>query len=443
MIMKTSAPLNKIVLLGVVLFITNVCGLAIASMGTKAVIGLLLLLLLIVVAKYPELGLLYFSVGFDSFSYVGALLNIPLGIRSFVFASGLIYILCIFIFIRRKNLACLVDKTLIAAVFLGVIYAVSALLHQYSGYGIYRSKGYLLFNLFAMGAAILFSKEPLAQRRMIYAAAFGCLISNISLFFMIKMSGSIEFGRFVTAYSNPIWLSRTIGVLIFANIAVFAVYKNKWLRLCLFVSSVIGIYFMLMTGSRGPIISFIFVLIIFFLTSYKIGFKKKIFAIACTIACFFIVSQFIQDETIMYRYASLVMVEYESYDYGSTQTRQRMFRDAVEQFFRHPVIGEGAGTSYPHNLTLEIAGELGSVGLLIFLYFIITSAKIAASLLPKNILVIRKEEMFKTWAVMCFLFGFLNSCVSGTIVTNFFVWFAAGCLIAARNTPNKMKRMPA
>lgn len=434
--MKTSAPLNKSAPFGVVFLLTSlvVIGWAISSMGAKAVIGLFAFLLLIVVAKYPELGLLYLAVGFDSFGYIADLFNIPPGIRSLVLSVGLLFILCIFIFIRRKDLSCLVDKTLFAAILLGALIAVSALLRPYYEFGIWKAQAYLLFNIFTMSAAILFSNEPLAQRRMIYVAAFGCLVSNISLFFMLHTPGSIEFGRFVAGYSNPIWLSRTIGVLIFANLVVFAAYKNKLLRLCLFVSSVVGIYFMFVTGSRGPLISFAFTLISFLLISSEITFKKKAFIIACIIACFFMTSLLVQNKVTRYRYASLVMVEYEQYDYRSKAERLEMYEDAIRQFFSNPVLGRGTTGFYPHNIVLEIASEWGSIGLLIFLYFIITTTRIAATLLPKNILNLRKNEMFKAWAAMCFICAILNSLLSGSIATNSLIWFASGCLIAARNT---------
>ena len=251
---------------------------------------------------------------------------------------------------------------------------------------------------------------------------------------MINTPGSIEFGRFVTAYSNPIWLSRTIGVLIFANLVVFAAYKNEWLRLCLFVSSVIGIYFMFMTGSRGPLISFAFTLIAFSLISSEITFKKKVFITACIVVCFFITSLLVQDEVTRYRYASLVMVEYQQYDHRSTEGRLEMYEDAIRQFFSNPILGLGTTSGYPHNIVLEIASEWGSIGLLIFLYFIITTARVAVILFPKNIFNLHKDEMFKTWAAMCFICAILNSLVSGSIATNSLIWFASGCLIAARNT---------
>lgn len=434
MIMKTSASSNKLVPLGVIFFFPClvVFGWAITFIDAKVVTGLVAFLLLIVVAKYPEIGLLYFSIGFDSFSYIADLVNIPEGIRSLVFGAGLALVFSVFIIIRRKDLSCLTDKTLIAAVLLGVVIAASALMRPYSEFVIWKTQAYFLFNLFTMAAAILFSNEPLDQRIMIYTAVFGCLVSNISLFFMVNTPGSIEFGRFMTAYSNPIWLSRTISVLIFANIVVFAAYKNNWLRLCLFVSSVVGIYFMLMTGSRGPLISFVSALVIFFFMSSEISFRKKVFITASLVACFLVLSLLVQDE-IKYRYASLVMVEYKSHDYGSTEGRLDGFKEAIEDFFSDPLLGKGMG-SYPHNLVLEIAADWGSIGLLIFLYFIITTARVATTLLPKNVFTIEKGEMFKTWAVLCFLCAFLNSLVSGTIATNSLIWFASGCLIAARNT---------
>jgi O-antigen ligase len=143
-------------------------------------------------------------------------------------------------------------------------------------------------------------------------------------------------------------------------------------------------------------------------------------------------SLLVQDQ-VKYRYAALVMGEYQHY-YGDQSQRLGMYEDAIRQFFSNPVLGLGTTGFYPHNIVLEIASEWGSIGLLIFLYFIITTARVTATLLPNNILDLRKDEMFKTWAAMCFVCALLNSQVSGSIATNSLIWFASGCLIAARNT---------
>jgi O-antigen ligase len=188
-----------------------------------------------------------------------------------------------------------------------------------------------------------------------------------------------------------IWLSRGIGI----NIAYF-VTTSEWKKKPFIVVPLIAIlfYIMLYIGSRGPVISLILTLGMFWLIS-----NKKNLAIAilsCVVFAIFVISIANID------YLSDYVRSFSTH--GQKQAISRFGQDrlsayspTLEIFADHPLVGVGLGqwwpayqkkfsvpewqkykiiekrirdqldVQYPHNIFLEILSELGILGMCLFL----------------------------------------------------------------------------
>lgn len=404
-----------------------------------ALMGIIVVLPILIM--YPEVGLIFYATSFDYFSYIGDILHIPLGMRSFFLGGVLLAVLIPFALYKQKSLVFFRNPVFLTALFFGIVMLVGyVFLTPSSDYGIWKLESYLLFNLLSMIGIILFSGEILAQRRMVYTLSFIGIISCITSFYTIRSEGSIIHGRF-SGFSNPIWFSRSLGTYIFAMILVIFTIRQKLLRILLCFSIVVLFYFMLVSGSKGPMISFILTLTIFFtLLTPNISLKKKI-AVLCFLGGIIFLFFPHLDE------ATQVRFDISDDSYGSISSRKDLMSDAFYMFLDNPVFGKGPGAFgghsgerlYPHNILLEIAAELGVAGLVVFIIFLFLNYGLIKKLFHPNMGRLARDNMFIRWSAMTFIFSFINALFSGDTATNSLLWFSSGALIAANNTHTKEK----
>lgn len=173
---------------------------------------------------------------------------------------------------------------------------------------------------------------------------------------------------------NPVWLARDFAL---AGVCLFLLPgKKNLVKLFGLAFVVVGI---LPTGSRGPLISLIVTLAVWFVTQSDRARVRLIAAVVCAGIAAVGGLLFAGDriESTINSYLS------RDQDQGLLEEsgRPQLFRIAMDEFLSSPVVGVGLGAygesvigsstshttqsgkgNYPHNIILEILAELGVLG---------------------------------------------------------------------------------
>jgi len=221
---------------------------------------------------------------------------------------------------------------------------------------------------------------------------------------------------------------------------VFAAYllvgpSMPWTKVFVSVLILFGMAAVVATGSRGPFIGIVGGCMFSFLS------RKQLFRSLFFIAVFGIISYI----SLMYlapEYArQRILSTFEKGAYYRT-TRTYLNTLAVEQYLRYPVLGGGAGSfaswrgwgdrrGYTHNMILEVAGETGTVGLIIIL------CMFAFCIRPMLRLRSKKEPLVVASRMIQWLFwlGMVNALTSFDIPEQRALFAAMGFLAAVDRWP--------
>lgn len=185
--------------------------------------------------------------------------------------------------------------------------------------------------------------------------------------------------------------------LLFPLLYFWAKASKNAIKLLLLIGVVIAILATISTGSRAGMLSFLIIGFVIFLYELR---GKSIRTTATAFLALFVVSMIIANATpepLSYgfkRFESLVQVAQgeRSPDFSVSQ-RYRLLTGGVHMFADNPLLGVGVGNfqlqspNYgakrnleAHNTYLEVAGELGTVGIVLFLsliFFTLKNFKIA------------------------------------------------------------------
>lgn len=180
--------------------------------------------------------------------------------------------------------------------------------------------------------------------------------------FTLLFFHDVSFGRIVLpGLNNPIWLTRHIGMLVL--ILFYSLFEKGKIRFNFMLFIITGLICMLIVGSRTPVISLLFCILILRFKHHSLF--KNVFFIFIFVVLGYIASVFFSDsyvfDTDFYslyeRFEYLVFVNTSDFD---------------------SLIGIGTGgfgvffsrfdeRIYPHNIFLEIFVENGLIGLVLFL----------------------------------------------------------------------------
>lgn len=291
----------------------------------------------------------------------------------------------------------------------------------------------LLMNLFFLFASPFFVEN--FKRVSMYF-----LVSNIlflGLFYFVfgspfELISNISGVRLRDEKTSPITYARYLGFASFFIIYLFTSSKNLLFKLGLIGVFFISFLYMFLSGSKGPVFALLAGLFVV-VSLYTRGFFKKIIVIGSLVG---ILSYLVSQLSSVGRAASLILTN-RFIESNSFNSRGRLFHEAWDFFvygdFFSILFGSGSGNfgaqtlgtddrAYPHNLFFEVLYELGIVGLVLLMIFLI------------NVL-----AGFKKWSkdrVSIFLLGmfiytFLNSMVSDDLIGNF-LFFGSGLLLGSR-----------
>lgn len=316
------------------------------------------------------------------------------------------------------------------------------------GYGSLKTKLFILQNLLFLIAGLL-----IAQRRrnldiyLVLSLAIAGISGMLVIYRLVSGEAQAVFdSRFtLTSQGGPIQFGRQSAEgLIIGVYALLAARAGLLRALALCLTPILGIA-LIAAGSRGPVLGGVVglvVLIALGLNDPAIR-RRLLLLTACGVATALLIPQLLPSQSINRSLSFLIG----SGSGISSNGRYALWSEAYSQFAHHPLFGIGTGSffavdgveHYPHNLLLEVAAELGAVGLLLLLAFLFAS-------------VLRLGRAWRTAAVddrlrvavvaALFAAASTNALFSADIQDNASVWLAAGLAIGLTLAPVRESNEP-
>lgn len=310
--------------------------------------------------------------------------------------------------------------------FIGVMLFVGVLYSPFPSEGLAKAGKYLAINLFIFFATMLFIDDIDRLKSLLkIIALFGFITTAISLVY-IASAGLGNIIRFTLPAHNPIWFARGLGLSLLATLFLLQVTKKKFEKFIYISFILIMLFLVYIAGSRGPFLALLVSLFFYFFLFQGKGFNffKNLF-FSFLILFVLKLSIVIAPEHIWNRMLNL----FSRFDL-TTFYRLRAFETAKDLFFDNLLKGVGTAgfghfniLSYPHNIFLELASELGILGVLAFIILIFYTAYLGIKLLRNKKASFLELNLTKAYFAI-FVFASINSQVSGAIYNNASVWFA-------------------
>ncbi len=259
---------------------------------------------------------------------------------------------------------------------------------------------------------------------LIVLGFLGFLLYN-DLFDLVKMSDENQLNLFFAILPTYLDFGAFIAVAF-----ILILNKNSILPV---IFKVVILYFMVLLGGRGPLLTLLFIIILNYLINNK---KIIIFSyIKYSLLIFLAIGLYISFD--------LTFIDFERFNvfknYGSDESviaRFDFIQKCLVGFIEKPIFGNGIGTTgllisgqdivlYPHNLFVEVLSEFGLIGFLlylsVFLFFLwmIILKKVSYDYVPFLFIVFylfiqdMKSGAFEAWRISC---GWLSI---ATVLLNF------------------------
>ena len=301
-------------------------------------------------------------------------------------------------------------------VFYIMLMASALFISSYTSYGLEKLMYFTIsiYGCFILHGVITKSSEIKLIIKGYQIFSIILLLFSLVTFYDERLNlGKYFMGRFSTLGINPIWISRYFSYGIIVNI--YFILKNKrnfLLSLLYILLSGFYLYFMFLSGSRGPLLGMILAVIVFSVLYFRLNIKKILITILIIYLAFTIVHSFVKEGTDR--------ISGNRNSASSDNARIIAQVNAYELFTRNIVTGSGFGAynefrlKYPHNLFSEIISETGLIGL--FLLLIILGISLW------RIIKLDKSRLDHCVVIAWLLAAFVNANLSGHIGYNTIFW---------------------
>lgn len=219
------------------------------------------------------------------------------------------------------------------------------------------------------------------QRFMLAVVMFAVWMAIEATFYYLRLR---NVGFVSVMGGNYLGLGRTVGLAALIVIVLWLFEEKRSLRkiiwICLFF---LFIFVVLIGGGRGPFIATIVGLLLPAAIGLKISrggiiVKRYSFSLIGLLVLTFCVETYLLAMGYLTTTLQRLLIFIGGNDLTSAGLRFKWYKEAVALWAQAPVVGHGIGSwpvliglgdvrSYPHNLLLELAVELGIVGLLLML----------------------------------------------------------------------------
>ena len=350
------------------------------------------------------------------------------------------------------------EPTSIVYLFLifGLLLGIS---YMYTASPDYGFRKILRFNTFAVTmfiSPLLIIKSPADSKRLL--SYFYFLLVIIIGIMLLQFVYFLKWGDFaiVLAYwnrisipgANPIQVSRYLAIG--AAMMIALLIRNRPSRsLHYFAILFVILLSIILSGSRGPLVSIIIGSIVYAIL-YERKHSSRIFgygilAIGTIITLLLVLPESLTQRFFDISQGSVIMTQQGVRRISTIATRYEFWSMSIEAWFSSITsffIGLGAGGFsslfiwrdwhwYPHNLFFEIIAELGLIGLVIGVLFIIKSYKIINKGIQRGSFTDHSALWVAGTVVM-----FIAAQFSGDINDNRILWMFIGISIASTHVDN-------
>lgn len=288
-------------------------------------------------------------------------------------------------------------------------------------------------------------------RKIIYSLPFFGAIIAVLLCYNVFTAESLTKANIYISWGGSNYLATFFIFLIPISMGLFFYKKNTLAnKFYLFVCLILMIIGLITTSSKGGLIIFAFVILIFSILIFR---KKPIKVLAIITFLILII--------VFHPMSNFILNKFQTFFSNYPQSvmgRTRIFDIAIKTFSTHPIIGGGlgsfnyymkqflgpaqAGSTYKvHNEYLHILAEMGSIGLTLLLSLFIISYKNIRKLIKTT-----SAESFIHWWAIGVLVGFISMLAHIFIEPSFFgtqffvlFWITMGLVYINLRILNKEK----
>jgi O-antigen ligase len=296
-------------------------------------------------------------------------------------------------------------------------------------YGREKIELFLVINLTMMVAAILVARYR--RHFDLFVALFLLVVAGSAMLLFVEVltgnAPAVFSGRFAPG-ENPIGFGRLIADGIVFVIFVLVAASSLTMRyLALALLPILGVA-LLATGSRGPVLGLLAGLTCYVLLLRDRSSRRHLLSLWFGgLAVAMLAPQLIPGQNIQ-RSLSVLLGSGSGL---SSNGRFELWKEAWHAFERHPVFGIGTGgfgalqpdERYPHNLFLEVASELGVVGLLLTVGILAFGLR---SLIRTWRSAVPEERPAVALVVALVVSALVNALLSSDIQNNSTLWLALG-----------------
>lgn len=250
-------------------------------------------------------------------------------------------------------------------------------------------------------------------------------------------SGGVEGIR-----DNPIAFGMTFAVLSLVMLICLVEIKKSVLKYVIIIFP--STYLIVVSGSRGAVVSFLITVVIYLLSKRRLGLRTGWIAV---ILIGLLISSYalLPNENIEYYQYSFSASSL--YDESSSIYARNVLRElAIRDFIANPIFGIGFGNSVegignPHNIVLELLAELGVIGCLIF-------SALLWSVWNKGVRAMRAQRDSGNQFVLKMVFGlfllfFVESMFSGNLSQESNIFMSIGLILSVSDIIAQRKTLSA
>jgi O-antigen ligase len=253
------------------------------------------------------------------------------------------------------------------------------------------------------------------------------ILTMLALLFNFNDNGRLSGNRML----NPITIGHIALSSLMANILYLFYLKKKHFifRFLAILFSVLSFLVLLLSGSRGPILSLLACALSYFLIMKKVKLWIIISVILSLLIIVPIIINSITDSGFIF--GDRMQVKYNSED-GEDEIRVLLWKEAYDIFKANPIIGKSTTTSlgYVHNFYLELLMSTGLVGLLIYLIPLYK----ALSNVSRHF---KSENIYMKLLALLFIQYLVGSLFSGTLYSSDLYWMFFALMLSDSITINQ------
>lgn len=233
---------------------------------------------------------------------------------------------------------------------------------------------------------------------------------------------------------NPILFGSTYAVLLII-VLVRMLESGKFRVISIFLIVFSG-YFILLSGSRGVVISLLTAIIFYLFLISKIKPRTKIYASVLMLLIFFGFYKYLIPQRLANFYSYSISADALQDPGSSVHMRIIMWEQAICDFVENPITGIGTGNSnnksgFPHNIVLEVAAEFGVLGLLIFIPLVYITVREAVVFLRNKQL--SNSHMLMRLLLVLFIYFLTHAMFSGHMAKQSQLYITIGLIACLGN----------